>query len=237
MCVCVWEQLGLARFQWIWELREVPLCRLWMLNRRLFNESYRGQRSTPLHSSDKLSARSNQLQNKLLNFYHHSCNHHTRFTVFSSFFKIIWHVPEMWSFLGCGLSHRNRVEGQGQRCSFSILYAVMWVASGVHGRTPILPVKSFRTPTHSRVFPYFYYCRIIVKTSKLWNNTWNHVVTKKVLNKSKYISKFRFFKVATLCLDDSFAHSWHSLNQLHEEYILIYRCAFLKVNLSNFFPS
>ena len=28
---------------------------------------------------------------------------------------------------------------------------------------------------------------------------------------------FRFFKVATLCLDDSFAHSWHSLNQLHEE--------------------
>ena len=25
---------------------------------------------------------------------------------------------------------------------------------------------------------------------------------------------FRFFKVATLCLDDSFAHSWHSLNQL-----------------------
>ena len=28
---------------------------------------------------------------------------------------------------------------------------------------------------------------------------------------------FRFFKVATLCLDDSFAHSWHSLNQLHME--------------------
>jgi hypothetical protein len=27
---------------------------------------------------------------------------------------------------------------------------------------------------------------------------------------------FRFFKVATVCLDDSFAHSWHSLNQLHE---------------------
>ena len=26
-----------------------------------------------------------------------------------------------------------------------------------------------------------------------------------------------FFKVATLCLDDSFAHSWHSLNQLREE--------------------
>ena len=26
----------------------------------------------------------------------------------------------------------------------------------------------------------------------------------------------RFFKVATLCLDDSVAHAWHSLNQLHE---------------------
>jgi hypothetical protein len=26
----------------------------------------------------------------------------------------------------------------------------------------------------------------------------------------------RFFKVATRCLDDSFAHSWHSLNLLHE---------------------
>ena len=33
---------------------------------------------------------------------------------------------------------------------------------------------------------------------------WHHVVTKKVLNKSKYILDFRFFKVATLCLDDSF---------------------------------
>jgi hypothetical protein len=28
---------------------------------------------------------------------------------------------------------------------------------------------------------------------------------------------FRFFKAATLCLDDSFAHAWHSLNQLNEE--------------------
>ena len=46
---------------------------------------------------------------------------------------------------------------------------------------------------------------------------WNHVVTKEVLNKSKYILDLRFFKVATLCLDDSFAHSWHSLNQLHLE--------------------
>ena len=38
-----------------------------------------------------------------------------------------------------------------------------------------------------------------------------------MLNKSKSISYFRLFYVATLCLDDSFAHSWHSLNQLHEE--------------------
>jgi hypothetical protein len=37
-----------------------------------------------------------------------------------------------------------------------------------------------------------------------------------LLNKSKYILYLRFLKVATLCLDDSFAHSWHSLNQLHE---------------------
>jgi hypothetical protein len=50
---------------------------------------------------------------------------------------------------------------------------------------------------------------------------WNHVVTKKVLTKSKYILYFRFFKVANLCLDDSFTHYWHSLNQLHLECISI----------------
>ena len=27
---------------------------------------------------------------------------------------------------------------------------------------------------------------------------------------------FRFFKVATLSLDDCFAHAWHPLNQFHE---------------------
>jgi hypothetical protein len=31
------------------------------------------------------------------------------------------------------------------------------------------------------------------------------------------IFDMRFFKVATLFLDDSFAHYWHSLNQLHLE--------------------
>ena len=45
----------------------------------------------------------------------------------------------------------------------------------------------------------------------------NHVLTKTVFNKSKYISYLRFFKVATLCLDDSFAHSWDFLNKLHLE--------------------
>ena len=39
---------------------------------------------------------------------------------------------------------------------------------------------------------------------------------KKVLNEPQYILDLRFFKVATLCLDDNFAHSWHSINQLHE---------------------
>ena len=28
---------------------------------------------------------------------------------------------------------------------------------------------------------------------------------------------FEILQLATLCLDDSFAHSWHSLNQLHLE--------------------
>jgi hypothetical protein len=33
----------------------------------------------------------------------------------------------------------------------------------------------------------------------------------------KSVKQFKHvFKVATLCLDDSFAHSWHSLNQLQE---------------------
>ena len=74
-------------------------------------------------------------------------------------------------------------------------------------------------PTHSRGFLYLYdflHCRIMVKTWQLWNNTWNHFIIKKVLNKSKSILYLRFFKVATICLDDSFAHFWHSLNQLHE---------------------
>ena len=27
---------------------------------------------------------------------------------------------------------------------------------------------------------------------------------------------FEILQIATICLDDIFAHSWHSLNQLHE---------------------
>jgi hypothetical protein len=69
------------------------------------------------------------------------------------------------------------------------------------------------------VFLYFYsflHCRRIVKTSKLWNNTWNHVVTRKC-ETNQNILYLTFFKVATLCLDDNFAHACHSLNQLHLE--------------------
>ena len=54
------------------------------------------------------------------------------------------------------------------------------------------------TLTHSRISLFF---------------TVLYIVTKKVLYKSKYILCERFFKAA---IDDSFAHSWHSLNQLHE---------------------
>ena len=62
---------------------------------------------------------------------------------------------------------------------------------------------------------HFLHCRIIVKTSKLWYNN------KKLLKQIKVcleqlILHLRFFKVPTLCLDDSFAHAWHSLIQLHE---------------------
>ena len=62
-------------------------------------------------------------------------------------------------------------------------------------------------------FYYFLHCRTILKTSKLQNNTLNYAV--KVLKKQN-VSYFRILKVATVCLDDSFAHYWQYLNQLHE---------------------
>jgi hypothetical protein len=38
----------------------------------------------------------------------------------------------------------------------------------------------------------------------------------KSVHQIKIYFKFEILQIATLCLDDSFAHSWHSLNQLHE---------------------
>ena len=70
------------------------------------------------------------------------------------------------------------------------------------------------TPTHSRVFlcfDYFLHCSTTMKY-----HIWNHVVPKNGLNKQVTIY-LRFFKVATLCLDDSVAYAWHCLNQLHLE--------------------
>lgn len=36
---------------------------------------------------------------------------------------------------------------------------------------------------------------------------WNHVV-----NKAQYVIYFRIFKIATVCLDESFAHCLHDLS-------------------------
>ena len=36
--------------------------------------------------------------------------------------------------------------------------------------------------------------------------------------KYKIYLRFEILQIATLCLDDSLAHSWHSLNQLHLEF-------------------
>ena len=65
---------------------------------------------------------------------------------------------------------------------------------------------------HLKIFSTLYNNSEDVKTMK--KHIWNHVVTRKVFKQIKIY--FTLFKVATLCLDDSFAHSWHSLNQLHE---------------------
>ena len=59
----------------------------------------------------------------------------------------------------------------------SLFHSLVWIVCFwllVYINSPLhtLPVKSFRTPTRSKVFLYFLHCRIIVKTSKLWNNTY-----------------------------------------------------------------
>ena len=62
--------------------------------------------------------------------------------------------------------------------------------------------KSLDTPSHSMRFLYFHdylHCRFSLKASKLWMNTWNYVLNKKVWNNWKHVLYFRFFKVATLC--------------------------------------
>ena len=41
-------------------------------------------------------------------------------------------------------------------------------------------------------------------------------VNQKSVKQMKIYFIFEVFQIATLCLDDSFAHGWHSLNQLHE---------------------
>lgn len=46
--------------------------------------------------------------------------------------------------------------------------------------------------------------------------TWNNTVHKKVLNKAEQDLHLRFFKAANFGFDDSIAHSWDSLNQLHK---------------------
>ena len=52
-------------------------------------------------------------------------------------------------------------------------------------------------------------------------------------NQKKCEKNQHIFYIATICLDDSFAHSWHSLNQLHEVVTLectsMNRCALLTI--------
>ena len=47
------------------------------------------------------------------------------------------------------------------------------------------------------------------KTMK--EHIWTYAV-----NKTEYALYFMFFKVATFCFGDSFAHSWYSVSQIHE---------------------
>ena len=62
----------------------------------------------------------------------------------------------------------------------------------------------------------YLHCKFSVKASKLWMNSWNYVVNKKVWNNSRHVLYFRVFKIATLCFDYCSAHSWHFLDELHE---------------------
>ena len=57
---------------------------------------------------------------------------------------------------------------------------------------------------------------IMYSTSQMFGHTYSFQVFCRKVFCRKYILYLRFLKVTTLCLDDSFAHSWYSLNQLHE---------------------
>ena len=80
-----------------------------------------------------------------------------------------------------------------------------------------VPVKSLDIPTHSRVFLHLYFLHCIMIIMNTYNYEITHMESCSNQKSVKQIKiYFMFFKVATLCLDDSFAHYWHSLNQLHE---------------------
>lgn len=75
------------------------------------------------------------------------------------------------------------------------------------------------THSNSMFCLYFYYflrCRLISLTSKPLINILVIMQQTKMFNKQEYILDFRFFKVATFCFEDSFAHSWHCLTQRYE---------------------
>lgn len=52
---------------------------------------------------------------------------------------------------------------------------------------------------------------------KSMEDIWNYVANQKLWMDSEYALYFSFLKIAIFCFDDSFANSWPSLNQLHEE--------------------
>ena len=71
----------------------------------------------------------------------------------------------------CLPSRHNYIEKTSKKTYFPDVHFRFWMKDEIH----TVPVKSLDMPTHSRVFLYFYYflhCRIIVKTSQLWNNTY-----------------------------------------------------------------
>ena len=92
-----------------------------------------------------------------------------------------------------------------------------------------VPVKSLDTPTHSMFFLYLYYFlhgRIAVKTSKLWNNTWNYVVTKIIVKQIKVQSqkpssammKLALMRTTTGKEDPELPLLWYDETGSHEDH-------------------